>query len=228
MNLTEWEWNNVCARSERDGINIHWFLWKFIVFFCLRCALWNKLMMSLLVSICECMCESTAVITEEEREAWRGNFFFVLSLFLNKSVAIATLEAEAEREGEGVNWGSARDLVTIATHKGNGRNLQKYMRCYRLGERGREKREQMRWERSQGGTRATWTEQSTSANQKLTLVTIAQSCSRFEHKAPFMHKTVDRSKTWQTENECTLEIAETAMLTKNEWSSRNAINVHMH
>lgn len=69
-----------------------------------------------------------------------GGIFFCAVSFLNKSVAIATLEAEAEREGEGVNWGSARDLVTIATHKGNGRNLQKYMRCYRLGGRGREKK----------------------------------------------------------------------------------------
>lgn len=136
----------------------------------------------IVVSICECMCESTAVITEEEREAWRGNFFFCAVSFLRKSVTIATLEAEAEREGEGVNWGSARDLVTIATHKGNGRNLQKYMRCYRLGGRGREKREQTRWERSQGGTRAKWTEQSTSANQRPTLVTIAQSESRWNTK----------------------------------------------
>lgn len=71
-------------------------------------------------------------------------FFFALSLFLNKSVTIATLEAEAEREGDGGEVGGARDLVTIATHKGTGRNLQKYMRRYRLGGRGREKREQIR------------------------------------------------------------------------------------
>lgn len=79
-----------------------------------------------------------------------------------------------------------------------------------------EKKESKRGENDLREGQAKWTEQSTSANQKLTLVTIAQSGSRLEHKAPFMHKTVDRSKTWQTENECTLDIAETAMLTKNE------------
>ncbi len=69
------------------------------------------------------MCESTAVITEEESGRHEGGKIF--SLFLNKSVTIATLEAEAEREGDGVKWGGggggARDLVTIATHKGTGR-----------------------------------------------------------------------------------------------------------
>ncbi len=67
------------------------------------------------------MCESTAVITEEESGRHEGGKIF--SLFLNKSVTIATLEAEAEREGDGVKWGGARDLVTIATHKGTGRNV---------------------------------------------------------------------------------------------------------
>lgn len=44
-----------------------------------------------------------------------------------------------------MKWGSARDLVTIATHKGTGRNLQKYMRCYRLGwEREEEKANKVR------------------------------------------------------------------------------------
>lgn len=39
-----------------------------------------------------------------------------------------------------MKWGSARDLVTIATDKGTGRNLQKYMRCYRLGREREEER----------------------------------------------------------------------------------------
>ncbi len=53
------------------------------------------------------MCESTAVITEEESGRHEGGKIF--SLFLNKSVTIATLEAEAEREGDGVKWGGVRE-----------------------------------------------------------------------------------------------------------------------